>query len=228
MSTAWNTFKTWVGHFDILGFKDRISNYDQTLLLEILKSSIDEVVEHLEEDIEGFEDVISYTAYADTFIIYSKKSEATGYPEIDLTSKSFLNTCVLNRLPVRGAISYGELILGHNNRTIMGKAFLESHEYGEDQNWIGLILTPTASSQLKSMSADPINNGFINRDIPLRKYSIFDEEVYAYRFSNGSTSFQCPLLPILNEMLRKAPDREKVKYINTIKFIEKHYSVHGR
>jgi|WetSurSiteA1Bulk_404760.scaffolds.fasta_scaffold67777_1 hypothetical protein len=227
MNTKWNAFQTWVGHFDILGFKGRINNQDQSLLLEILKSSIDEVINHLEKTIKGFEDVISYTAYADTFIIYSKKSEASGYLEIDTTSKSFLNTCVMKRLPVRGAISFGELILGHNNRTIMGKAFLESYEYGEDQNWIGLILTPTAASQLKSMGADPINNGFINRDIPLRRYSIFDEDVYAYRFINGSTSFQCPLLPILNEMLQKAPNREKVKYMNTIRFIERYYSVHG-
>ena len=228
MDTTWNTLRTWVGHFDILGFKDRINNDDQTLLLQVLKSSIDQVIIELEESIEGFEDVISYTSYADTFIMYSKKMEASGYPEIDITSKSFLNICVRNRLPIRGAISFGELILGHNGRTIMGKAFLESYEYGEDQNWIGLVLTPTASLQLKSMGADPINNGFINRDVPLRKYSIFDEDVYAYRFINGSTSFQCPLLPILNELYQKAPGTEKVKYLNTIRFIERHYSVHGR
>jgi hypothetical protein len=228
MDTTWNTLKTWVGHFDILGFKDRINNDDQSLLLQILKSSIDQVIRELEESIEGFENVVSYSSYADTFIIYSTKLEASGYPEIDITSKSFLNMCVRNRLPIRGAISFGELILGYNRRTIMGKAFLESHMYGEDQNWIGLILTPTASLQLKSMGADPVNNGFINRDVPLRKYSIFDENVYAYRFINGSTGFECPLLPILNEMLQKAPDREKVKYLNTIRFIERHYSVHRR
>jgi hypothetical protein len=226
MNTTWTSYRTWVGHFDILGFKDRINNPDQTLLLEILKSSIDEVINDLQGDIQGFEDVINYTAYADTFIIYSRESEGSGYPQVDMTSKSFLNTCVLNRLPVRGAISYGELILGHNNRTIMGKAFLESHEYGEDQNWVGLILTPSASSQLKSMGTDPINNGFINRDIPLRKFSIFDEDVYAYRFINGgSTNFQYQLLPILNEMLQRAPNTEKVKYMNTIRFIERHYPV---
>lgn len=227
MNTTWNHFRTWIGHFDILGFKELINHQDQTLLLEILKSSIDEVIEHLEETIQDFDDIISYVIYADTFILYSRKSDAGGYPEMDLTSKNFMETCITKRLPVRGAISFGELILGHNNRIIMGKAFLESYEYGEDQNWIGLMLTPTASAQLKSMGVDPLQNGFINRDIPLRRHSIFDETIYAYRFVDGSTSFPCPLLPFLKEMLQKAPSSEQVKYLNTIKFIEKYYSAHN-
>lgn len=229
MYNSWSSIKTWVAHFDILGFKHRINYEDQSLLLEILKSSIDEVIEKLKEDISHFEDVIDYTSYADTFIIYSKAMEKNGYPALVRTSKNFLNTCVCKRLPVRGAISYGELILGHNGKVIMGKAFLESYQYGEDQNWVGLLLTPSASSQLKSMKLDPIRHGFINRDIPLRKYSIFDENVYGYRFiDNGSVNFKCPLLPILYEMLQKTPSEEKVKYINTIRFIEKYYNMDSK
>ena len=203
MDTSWNSIKTWVAHFDILGFKHRINYDDQTLLLEILKSSIDEVIEQMEEKNQDFENVISYTSYADTFIIYSKTLETSGGIVLVESSKDFLKTCILKRIPVRGAISYGELILGHNNRIIMGKAFLESYEYGEDQNWIGLLLTPSASFQLRSVGLDPTRNGFVNCDIPLRKYSIFDENVYAYRFINGSTSFTCPLLPMLNEMQKR-------------------------
>src|SRR4030067_1369205 len=136
MDTSWNSIKTWVAHFDILGFKHRINYDDQTLLLEILKSSIDEVIEQMEEKNQDFENVISYTSYADTFIIYSKTLETSGGIVLVESSKDFLKTCILKRIPVRGAISYGDLILGHNNRIIMGKAFLESYEYGEDQNWI--------------------------------------------------------------------------------------------
>jgi len=41
MNISWNTIQTWIAHFDILGFKNRINNDDKSLLLEILKSSID-------------------------------------------------------------------------------------------------------------------------------------------------------------------------------------------
>ena len=46
----------WVAHFDILGFKHRINYDDQSLLLELLKSSIDEVIERIKEDIQDFEE----------------------------------------------------------------------------------------------------------------------------------------------------------------------------
>ena len=41
MNISWNTIQTWIAQFDILGFKNRINNDDKSLLLEILKSSID-------------------------------------------------------------------------------------------------------------------------------------------------------------------------------------------
>ena len=107
------------------------------------------------------------------------------------------------------------------------EAFLESHVYGEDQNWLGSILTPSATEELKKNNLEPSHHGFINRDIPMRKYSEFDERVYAYYFGNGSTNFQSPLLSPLKEMMHHSPEPVKIKYENTIKFIEKYYSVHG-
>jgi hypothetical protein len=228
MDTSWKSLKTWVAYFDILGFKHSINYDDQSPLLENLKSSIDEVIEQLKEDTIYFEDIIDYALYADTFIIYSKAEENRGYPELALISENFLEACIYSRLPIRGAISYGELILGHNSRVIMGKAFLESHQYGEDQNWIGLLLTPSASSKLKSLDCDPINHGYINCNIPLRKYPIFDKDVYAFFFTKNivvNSKHKCNLLPILKEMLQRAPTKEKVKYKNTIRFIEKYFTM---
>jgi hypothetical protein len=51
MNTSWKTINTWIAHFDILGFKNRINNDDQSILLEILKSSIDDSIVKLENEI---------------------------------------------------------------------------------------------------------------------------------------------------------------------------------
>jgi len=227
MDHQWETFQAWVAHFDILGFKSMIEHEDQSLALKILKSKLDEVIVKLKSEIESKDECVDFQFYADTFIFYSKSEKINDYPLLVRACKNFINECIYRRLPVRGAISYGELIFGHNRKIIIGSAFLESYVYGEDQNWIGLILTPSASSQLIDHNLLPIRHGFINRDIPMRKFSIFEDKIYAYRFINGSTNYKCPLLPYLNEMLQQASQREKVKFINTIKFIEKHYTVHS-
>lgn len=227
MKSKWNSYDAWIAHFDILGFKSIIEYEDQSFKLGLLKGQLDDIINKLEKDIEANRKHVEFQHYADTFLIFSKTEDVIDYPPFLLICKKFIDNCIDARLPVRGAISYGELIFGHDKKVWIGKAFLESYVYGEDQNWIGLILTPSASKQLISNNLDPLRHGFINQDIPMRKFSIFEDKIYAYRFINGSTNYECPLLPVLNEMLQQAPQKEKVKFVNTIKFIEKHYTVHN-
>jgi hypothetical protein len=224
MLEKWETHETWIAHFDILGFKSMVDNEGKSLQLASLKSKIDDVICKLEKEIANHEEFIDYQFYADTFIIYSKNDKVNDYPSLVRASKNFIINCIYKSLPVRGAISYGEVLFGHQKKIIIGKAFLEAYVYGEDQNWIGLILTPSASNQLKSHDLYPSRHGFINKDIPLRELDI--ESVFAYRYIDGSTNFECPLLPCLNEMQHFAPECEKQKYNNTIDFINKHYTVH--
>jgi len=225
MNSQWTTYQAWIAHFDILGFKSIIKNESASLSVNIVKSKLDQVIEKLKKDTSDFGKNVEYLFYADTFIIYSKSDRISCYPELIRVSKNFINTCIYKKLPVRGAVSFGDISFRHDKRILMGKAFLESYVYGEDQNWLGLLLTPSASKELLQNGLEPSRHGFINRDIPLRKYSIFDDSIYAYCFINGSTNFQCPLLPALNEMMHMAPAKDKIKYENTIKFIEKYYTV---
>lgn len=228
MNSQWMTYKAWIAHFDILGFKSILKNEIDSLEVEVVKSKLDEVIGELKKKVNDFEESIEYLFYADTFIIYSKSQKINNYPGLISASKTFIRKCIHKRLPVRGAVSFGEISFGHDKRILIGKAFLESYSYGEDQNWLGLILTPSASQELIENGLSPVRHGFVNQDIPLRIYSIFDKRVYAYSFINGSTNFDCPLLPAIKEMWQFAPSNDKVKFENTIKFIEKHYTVHGK
>ena len=224
MKSHWKSYDAWVAHFDILGFKSLLTDANDEFSLYSLKNTLNEVISSFTELNEHFFENIEYCFYSDTFVIYSKTSEDSDYLALMLFSKNFIRSCIQNKIPIRGAISFGELIIGYDQRVLMGKAFLESYTYGEDQNWIGLILTPSATQQLKKNDLCPSRQGFINRDIPMRKCSVSD--IYAYFFINGSTSFECTLLSPLKEMMSASKESEKVKYENTIAFINKHYKVH--
>lgn len=223
MKGNWINGHLWIAHFDILGFKSLLENDGNSIAIEIVKSQIDEILGELSRDVSGFEEKIGYLFFADTFIIYSKSENINEYPALINASKNFISRCINKKLPIRGAISYGDVVLGHDSKILMGKAFLESHNYGEDQNWIGLILTPSASKELVKNGIYPVRHGFINSDIPLRKCKEFSEHVYAYCFINGSANYKCPLLSPLEQMMQDAPDRQKSKYTNTIEFINKYY-----
>ena len=104
---------------------------------------------------------------------------------------------------------------------IIGPSFLEAHEYCEDQNWIGLLLTPSATLALRQAGLEPLHQDFVSDDFPLRKTDA--DNVLAYRFQNGSSNYESPLLSFLQEMKHFASDKDKDKYDRTITFIKKHY-----
>jgi hypothetical protein len=218
MEKNWQSYEAWVAHFDLLGYKDKLA----TLPAEYLQLEVDEVVRDFRNKAWEFKEEIECLHYVDTFIFYSRSNEDRNYPGIIQTSKHFMERCLSKGVALRGAISFGQISVGHDKRGLIGNAFLDSHLYGEDQNWLGLILTPSASRKVKGMGLNPAHHGFVNRDIPLRRYSIFDDEVFAYTFCRGVANFQNPLLSKLSEMLHLSPKSEKIKYENTIKFIRKY------
>ena len=126
------------------------------------------------------------------------------------------------RLPLRGAISVGTAFTSTSPPIILGPSFLEAHQYCEDQNWIGLLLTPSATLEFLQAGFYPNRDDFVSdNNIPLRKMP--SGNVRAYRFQNGMSNYSSPLLRDLEEMRCLAPSCAKEKYTKTIDFIERHY-----
>ncbi len=222
MLEQWETHECWVAHFDILGFKSLLDQGWMEFKTVLSQSKIDDILNAIESISPYFRANIDYLFYADTFIFYSKSDQAQDYTSMLSVAQKFIRECIYIKLPVRGAISFGELIFGHEKKVLMGKAFLESYEYSEDQNWLGPLLTASATRKVSEYSLNPLHHFYINRDIPLRRHSIFNPDVFAYTFCQGSANYSNPLLGDLDEMLKTAPAAEKVKYQNTIEFIKKY------
>ncbi len=222
MLEQWETHECWVAHFDILGFKSLLDQGWMEFKTVLSQSKIDDILNAIENIPPLYREHIDCLFYADTFIFYSNSDQALDYSSIIYAAQKFIRQCIYIKLPVRGAISFGELTFGHEKKILMGKAFLESYEYSEDQNWLGLLLTPSATRKVSGYSLNPLHHSYINQDIPLRRYSIFNPDVFAYTFCEGCANFSNPLLGDLDEMLKTAPAAEKVKYENTIEFIKKY------
>ncbi|MGD0546782.1 MAG: hypothetical protein ABR991_03010, partial [Terracidiphilus sp.] len=212
MLEQWEKHECWVAHFDILGFKSLLEKGSMEFEPVLSQSKIDDILNHIENISPLYREQIDYLFYADTFIFYSKSDQALDYSLIICVAQRFIRECIYIKLPVRGAISFGELIFGHEKKILMGNAFLESYEYSEDQNWLGLLLTPTATKKVSEYPRiNPLNHYFcIDRDIPLKHLSTYNQYVFAYTFCDGPANYSNPLLGDLEEMLKTAPDAAKV------------------
>ena len=104
---------------------------------------------------------------------------------------------------------------------IIGPSFVEAYEYCESQNWIGLLLSPSATLAVRNGGLEPLHHDFVKDNIPLKDPSLENDNLLAYRFQNGSSNYESPLISFLDEMRHFAPEDVKVKYTNTLDFIRK-------
>lgn len=216
----WTVKDTWVAVFDVLGFRELVRQADSELPRQILTSKIDDLLEEFDSDIVN-QGGLDFLVFSDTIAVFTPDLTPQSYPWFLLQCRKLIETSIKIRLPLRGAISVGTAVTCKAPPIVLGSAFLEAHEYCEDQDWIGLLLTPSATRLLREANLEPTHHDFVEGAIPLRKMP--REDVLAYRFQNGEANFDSWLLSFLAEMKQRAPAGAKDKYTRTIAFIQKHY-----
>lgn len=214
----WIQENTWIGVFDILGFKNLLRKTDHDSHRGLLTSGLDDLIAVLKSEplIGG----LKYSIYSDTFVVYVPQLRKLR--DFMWTCQRLMEKSVSVELPLRGAISFGSVFSSESPPIFLGTAFLEAHEYCEGQDWIGLLLTPSAIAELYKHGLDPLHLDFVSDEIPFKK-GCSNKDVFAYRFQNGEASYSNPLLRDLEQMKHFAPDYAKHKYDKTITFIQKHY-----
>jgi hypothetical protein len=221
--TLWRVRDCWVASFDILGFKNLVNVDGSSFAAACIQDDYEETLEHLEKSCNGYhEGDLEYCWLSDTFIMFTPDNSAKCYSVIQQAAKHFIEKCLYSSIPIRGAVSVGSFISSHDNRSLMGRAFIDAFVCGEDQDWLGLLLTPQAVAKARSFGLEPSRHDFVvSPNIPMRKCA--PTEVMAYRFQNGSANFDSPLIPVLEDMMRRSDTTHHPKYQCTIDFIKAHY-----
>lgn len=230
----WVAHDGWIASFDILGFKGLANVEKHEFKARLSQSVHNEAVEKLQSSCGSFKEMnVGCLWFSDTFVIFSLDDSGKCYALIQQAAKRFFEECLYARIPLRGAISVGSIIRSQDNRVLMGRAFVDAYQYGEDQDWIGLLLTPMAVKKIRLCGLFPERHDFVFwKAIPMRKYDRAD--VMAYRLQRGSANFASPFLPILEEMMKTSHSErlntdhdikniETDKYARTVEFLKSQY-----
>jgi len=228
----------WLAYFDILGFRGLVEVATKPEDLVLTRMRYSAALKALQKLVKNSQ-LLDFTYFSDTFIIFSNDDSKGSYGAIQQAAKEFMHKCISNRVPMRGAISFGRLTDSFNRKekVLIGPALIDAYDHGEDQKWIGLILTPKALNKINKFKLNPITHDFrlIDKGV-MKKFNT--KPFYAYRLSCGRHSAESPLLPPLNEMKQKVKSlhrgttskKKKDKYLEIIamyerteNFLKKHY-----
>ena len=218
------SLKRWVGYFDLLGVKQLFKTKNHISIFAAYQRAIEEVKERA----TAWEN-IGYAWFSDTFIVYTEDNSKNSFYAIDNISQWFFYFLITAYIPVRGAISCDTFYADRDNDLFFGEALIEAYEYGELQNWIGLLLCPSAEERLKQLGM-PVerNREYAYTDIPFQKLpkqrtSNLRKNLSACILGNRvSVNDQDPIIKILNRMKDRIIDENiRSKYDRTIEFIQK-------
>lgn len=228
---ASNFKERFVAYFDILGFSDLVNDSNGDISKQILINKYKEIIEKSEKEvleINSFsENRMKHVWFSDTFIFFTEGGEGIDYRAIITCSQFFIKNMLYINEPLRGAISYGELYADTSKNIFVGKALIEAYKEAESQNWIGLILSPSATRRTRTLNLEPIRHAFAKTEIP-RKPELIDKiatspERLAYTFCNGSSNRESPVINRLNELMKCSKSEHQIKYQNTIDHIRKYH-----
>ena len=210
----------WFCYLDLLGFSDRVRSGD----IGVVISTYEDVVAKLRRGADPKKQFgISRSWFSDTFILFSRGDSEHEFALLELAGRQFFQQLILAKVPVRGAISHGELYSNVEKNIFVGQALIEAYEYGEKQNWLGLVLAPSVFRKLEGTSVD-LRNRYNYRPAPTDGTITHPSpaNVFAYAFTSGLVSGANPLLTAIRQMKRLAPEGQITKYERTERFIRQH------
>jgi hypothetical protein len=138
--------KRWVAYFDLLGTRRRISTGDHYQVFDVYR----EAIKRLKVN-GGGHDQVCPTWFSDTFLLISTDDSGESFVQIEQAARLFWYYMLQAHIPLRGAIAFGPMYTDFSHRVFVGKAMAEAYEYGENQDWIGLVLCPSAESEMASL-----------------------------------------------------------------------------
>jgi hypothetical protein len=213
-----NDTTRWLAYFDLLGTRDRTKYDRHAEVFKVYRQALAKA-EQLGKRIPMAKPVW----FSDTFVFYTEGEETSQLGFLSLLAQEFAYYLIRSKIPVRGAIAHGLVYADHNAGVIFGDALGEAYEFAESQDWLGLILCPSAARHINLPW--PENWRFQYRLCPvplshmphIRSEPMYVAELGEGRHYNGVNQ----LIPVLREMQSSIVEpRVARKYKNTIEFLQ--------
>ena len=183
--------RCFVGLFDILGFSNMVKN-DQ---LEYVWKSYNDIkpsTTFIKDNLESYlkRKIVNIDTFSDTFLIYTADHRDKRQEDIDEYFNAMLGVCDAlfhsansNEIPIRGAITVGELIVDEG--LLLGKPIVEAYEMEQNQNWMGCWISDDAVKCVSKRLLDRQMNGnlILKYKIPLKKGDI--KECYVFNWADS-------------------------------------------
>jgi hypothetical protein len=226
----------WVTCFDILGFTEKVSEFEKGFgcghLDVFVHVFYQELLDELQRHGKYWPDRIFTTWFSDTFLFFTCDDSGDSFTHNSTTVKNFHQSVMSKGWPLQAAIGFGQLYADKSNNIFVGSGLIDAYTYTKKQNWIGLVVTPKANSRLHELGIQLQRrpSKFKEHDVPVKLKKVENgictiveqtERLFAVRIHELRN-----VRRYVEQMQRTAMNdkdyeaKYKAKYENTLKFFE--------
>lgn len=204
---------------DILGFKDMVLNSTHDAIfkkLEILKSystRIDSFGPYVELGIEVNQ--TKTVAFSDSIIIFSKSDSRGDFWKIVSQIRAVQKRAFENAIPIKGAISYGEISVDFENSIFFGQPIIDAFSLHGDLKQLSIILDHKSENRI-----DALFNLDSQQDLFVNYKAFLDYGKVEHRLLFPDKEDRESILNDLIKMYKNTSGRHRIYLDNTKDFME--------
>jgi hypothetical protein len=161
-TTGWDNKKAkrFVAFFDILGFKNLVlkqSHDDVLAVLEKLKEQLNSlqlgvgISPGLFTKWKIKADQTRAVTFSDSIIVFSQSDEPADLMKILLDCQRILNTALFNKIPIKGAISFGEVTVDFEKSLFFGQPLISAYELHDLLQLMGVVLDCECEAKIEEI-----------------------------------------------------------------------------
>jgi len=145
----------WVVYFDILGFKNKIFDFEKgngPCHLDVFVKNFYEKLKNEQKIQSSYHPgKIFITWFSDSFIFFTSNDSADSFGCVAGAIKGFCRALIKKSWTFTAAIGFGQLYAHKGQNVLLGSGLIDAYQYAEKQNWIGIVVTPKANKKLRQM-----------------------------------------------------------------------------
>lgn len=225
--------RLWLSYFDLLGFRDLVKNRDAYDIYNTYNEALNAAKRNSKEDRKDPTSVY-HRFFSDTFFFYTRDDSRDAFVNIESVSSCFFKEMIMRRIPLRGSMTVGNFYINEKEGIFFGPALIEAYDCGEEQNWLGFVLTKNAEKQMAKYK----NNNqtvldtykkhyYVEYDVPCKLNYTIKALAYKMNFTGKKSPKKDVDYPLLDKVVKmkisiqRIEPEYKKKYENTEKFIRR-------
>ena len=159
-----------VAVLDFLGFKNHVNTLPHGMvvghvpLVNSLAQSGDDFLSKAWESISGkhSKEKCRILRFSDTVLIYTNSDTPEATADLILRVHLLFLNAMISALPVRGAISRGELFVDEAESIVVGRALTRAAELEASQQWAGVVVDDSVIAHSAEISKVLIDGGILD------------------------------------------------------------------